>query len=71
MRIYKLQLISKNNLSRGSYLYMPIVEDGGKYFFCNSIKTAKVTRAAEIPLASITVRREIPAQYYEANGIKS
>lgn len=69
MTLFKLQLISKNNKRRGSYLYMPIVEDNGKYYFCESVKSSAVLNKKDVNISSIKVRREIPEQFYAANGI--
>ena len=69
MTIVKLQLLTKNNKERGLYLYQPIVEINGKYYWCESIKTHKVITKEQLSVNSLQVKREIPSQFYAANGL--
>jgi len=69
MNIVKIDLASKNNKQNGFYLYIPIVEVNGKYFWCESIKTNRVMTVKDIEPCSLFIKREIPQQFYKANGI--
>jgi len=69
MTLVKLGLFSKNNKQRGSYLYMPIVEISGKYFWCQSIKTNRVISKKDVNVSELKVTREIPEKSYSANGL--
>jgi len=69
MLLVKLQLFSKNNLKNGFYLYCPIVKIEDKFFWCKSIKTNRVTKTSEINTKELQITREIPPEYYEANGL--
>jgi len=69
LKIFKLDLYSKNNKKNGFYLYTPIVFGGGSYYWCESIKSDKVLKANEVNVYSLVIKREIPKEYYIANGI--
>jgi hypothetical protein len=69
MNIVKIQLMSKNNLQRGSYLYSPIVEIDGKYYRCHSVKTTKPVSKKDIDIASLKISTEIKPESYKANGL--
>jgi len=67
MKIAKLNLMSKNNVKNGFYLYRPIVIIDGKYFFCESIKSNSVLKTVDNSQLKIT--REIPSEFLKANGL--
>lgn len=69
-QIVKLDLMSKNNRQRGSYLYMPIVLIDGEYFRCKSILSQFVLRKEDISLSQVYPTSKITPEYYEANGLK-
>lgn len=69
MQLAKLSLMSKNNKRDRRYLYSPIMEDNGKYFWCESIKTDRPLNKKTVDLAALKIRREIPPEYYKANGL--
>ncbi len=66
MELIKLNLVTKN----GTYLYVPIVKIENRYFWCESILFKKVTKIKDINIEDLKTRREIPEQFYQANGIK-
>lgn len=70
LKVYKLQLNSKNNRKNGFYLYTPIVYGGGSYYWCESIKSDKVLKVKDVNVYSLVITREIPKEYYNANEIK-
>jgi hypothetical protein len=67
MKIAKINLMSKNNVKNGFYLYRPIVEIDGKFYFCESIKTSSPMK--DIDKYTLKVTREIPSEFYKANGL--
>lgn len=69
MELFKLTLISKNNKRTGIYLYRPIIKVGDKFFWCGSIKTRQPIKKTEITPSMLVMDREIPKQFYQANGI--
>ncbi len=69
-QIVKLDLMSKNNKQRGSYLYMPIVLIEGEYFRCKSIKSHFVIRKQDVSLSQIYPTSKILPEHYEVNGLK-
>jgi len=71
MKLIKLILQTKNNKRNGIYLYSPIVEINGRYFYCESIKANKVLKQDQINISTIKPTREIQPQYYQANGLVS
>ena len=69
--VIKLQLNSKNNKERGSYLYSVILRIGDKYFRTESIKTNKVLKVSELTTDKIPERKfEILPEFYERIGLK-
>jgi hypothetical protein len=69
MELIKLNLISKNNVRNGFYLYAPIVKVNGKYFFCESIKTTQPVK--DFTAEQLTIKRQIPEQFLKANGLNT
>ena len=70
MELVKIELMSKNNKQRGSYLYMPIVLIEGEYYRCSCIKTDKVIKKSDVELNTLSVTSKILPEYYAANGIQ-
>lgn len=60
---------SKFNQTTGKYLYMPIIEDDGKYYYGAAIFFTRPTKAMEVPFCQLKKQREIQPEYYKANGI--
>lgn len=69
MELIKLQLNTKNNKKNGFYLYTPIVKKDNLYYWCESIKTDKVLKPQDVSIEDLKIRREIPKEFYAANGI--
>ena len=67
MKLVKLNLMSKNNVQNGFYLYRPIVMIDGNFFFCESIKTNSVINTVDNSQLKIT--RQIPVEFLAANGL--
>jgi hypothetical protein len=67
--IFKLTLISKNNQATGIYIYLPVVRMGDKYFFAEGVKVNRKITKKDIDVNDIKIRREIPQEFYKANGI--
>lgn len=67
--IVKLDLISKNNLQRGSYHYSPIVKIGDDFYWCKSLITKSVIKAKDIDVNDLVIERIIPTMFHEANGL--
>lgn len=65
--LVKTNLSSKNNVKNGFYLYCPIVEINGEYFYCESIKTKQPVKTFNSDELKIT--RQIPNEFLKANGI--
>ncbi len=69
MKLFKIKLHSKNNKQRGTYHYSTILKDGNKYYFGSSVISKIVLRAENINVNDIVKGREIPQEFYTANGI--
>ena len=68
--LVKLQLLTKNNPITGVYLYAPIIKDSyNRFYWCETLKAAKVLKKDDIKIGTLTIRREIPKEFYEANGL--
>lgn len=69
--LFKLELISKNNIQRGCYLYSPIVRIGNDYFWCKMITSSTKIKASDININinEIVVQKIIPTEFHKANGI--
>jgi hypothetical protein len=67
MKLVKLDLISKNNKKNGFYLYVPIVEKNGEFFWCESVKTNKPIKT--LNQCELKINRKIPSQALKANGL--
>jgi hypothetical protein len=67
MKVVKVNLISKNNKKNGFYLYRPIVEYNGDYYWCESIKANKAIK--EFKETDLKIDRKIPTEFLNANGI--
>lgn len=70
MKLHSLRLMSKNNKKRGSYIYSAIVTDGEKYYYCRSVRSICILKKKDININELEIIREIPKEYYKANGIK-
>ena len=70
MELIRLSLISINNVKNKVYFYSPIIKVDNKYFWCKSIKSNNIVKLKDIVLKDLEVKREIPEQFYEQNGIK-
>lgn len=69
MELIKLDLISKNNIKNGFYLYIPIVKVENKYFWCESIKSKNTLKTDKVSITELKITKEIPEIFYKANGI--
>lgn len=57
--IVRIELLTKNNIKNGFYLYRPIVKIDGINYACLSIKVNKVTVKNDIDLGSLKVTSKI------------
>jgi len=70
MELFKIRLMTKNSFKNSFYLYLPVVRIDNKYYFCESIKSKIKIDKKKIDINSLVIKREIPKEYYAANGIK-
>jgi len=70
MKVIKTNLITKNNIKNGFYIYKPIVEVDGKFWFCESIKVSSPINENNIHDYQLKITREIQPEFYSANSLK-
>ena len=69
MKVYSIWLMSKNNKQRGSYYYLPLIVNNGRYFYGQTIISKHPIKAADISPNEVEIKREIEPKFYAANGI--
>ncbi|MDR2004171.1 MAG: hypothetical protein LBQ74_14160 [Prevotella sp.] len=69
-QIHSLDLMSKNSAKNRSYLYLPILREGGKYYYCEMIRSTQRVNIKDVDVDTLIVKREVPRQYYRANKIE-
>lgn len=69
MKVVKLQLMSKNNLQRGSYLYSPIIQVAGEYWRCSSIRSTGILKLKNVDVTECKISTKIRPESYAANGL--
>ncbi|MFA5299493.1 MAG: hypothetical protein WC389_14990 [Lutibacter sp.] len=69
MQLVKLDLISKNNIKNGFYLYIPIVKIENCFYWCESLKVKTVLKPQDVSIKDLKITRIIPKEFYKANEL--
>ncbi|MFT4221890.1 hypothetical protein [Dysgonomonas sp.] len=68
--IHSLHLMSKNSAKNRSYLYLPILKENDKYYYCEMIQATHRVDIKDIDVDTLMAKREVPRQYYKSNNIE-
>ena len=69
MTLVKLDLMSKNNQKRGTYLYVPIVWLNNEYYRCSAIHSTSILKKSQVKESDIHITSKILPEFYAANNL--
>lgn len=67
--VYRISLTSKNNTKTKKYIYSIVVKCDGVYYYAGFVTTHKPIKKQDVDVNTLELKREIPFEFYKANGI--